>query len=401
MLYYKKTRAPILALDQYQRRARLADQNRSTGRSGLRIPLLGLFGEIGSLLSEAKRKQREKPTYESYNDAINEEAGDVLWYLSNLASRHRIPLSAVARARGDRNSLHVPKRGSSSLTFRDLQRRGRRIGRRGMRVFEEADIFALGGAVGRLMNEYADVADRGLNREKFIQHLAWTFHILVAAVHNARMNINLVAHNNLAKIESRWPRAKYYGDLLDRRFDSDEQIPRRIRMYFVERTKKKKTYVYQMCEGINIGDRLTDNKLEKDDYRFHDVFHLAYAAILGWSPVIRALFKVKRKSDPDVDENQDGARAILIEEGIATWIFNHGLDHKHFRYTKALDYSVLKVVRHFVSGYEVQDRPLWQWEAAILEGFKVFRKLKRNRRGWVVADLRRHTLSFSEKTPRR
>lgn len=58
-------------------------------------------------------------------------------------------------------------------------------------------------------------------------------------------------------------------------------------------------------------------------YRFHDVFHLAYAAVLGWSPVLRALLKCKRKSHPWLDENQDGARAILIEEGISTFVFNH------------------------------------------------------------------------------
>ncbi len=80
-------------------------------------------------------------------------------------------------------------------------------------------------------------------------------------------------------------------------------------MVFKEKTIEGKSYVIQQCTGINIGDRLTDNRLEPDDYRFHDVFHLAYAAILGWSPVLRALFKVKRKSCPKIDENQDGARA--------------------------------------------------------------------------------------------
>ena len=82
-------------------------------------------------------------------------------------------------------------------------------------------------------------------------------------------------------------------------------------MRFFEKKSGGKVYVIQQCNGINIGDRLTDNKTEEDDYRFHDVFHLAYAAILGWSPVTRSLFKVKRKSDPKTDETQDGARAIF------------------------------------------------------------------------------------------
>ena len=53
--------------------------------------------------------------------------------------------------------------------------------------------------------------------------------------------------------------------------------------------------IFQRCNGINIGDRLTDNAMNPDDYRFHDVFHYAYVAVLGWSPVICSLFRLKRR----------------------------------------------------------------------------------------------------------
>ena len=43
----------------------------------------------------------------------------------------------------------------------------------------------------------------------------------------------------------------------------------------------------------------------------------------------------------EVDENEDGARANIIEEGISTWIFNHGLRQSEFR-TPPLDYGLLK-----------------------------------------------------------
>ena len=156
------------------------------------------------------------------------------------------------------------------------------------------------------------------------------------------------------------------------------------------------TYVYQRCNGIKIGDRLTDNRIEEDDYRFHDVFHLAYAAILGWSPVIRALFRVKRKSNPQIDDAEDGARALLIEEGIATWIFNHAHRLNFFENVHHLDYGMLKAVRELVRGYEVERCPLWLWEEAILEGYKVFRALRHHRRGIVVADLSQRILTFQE-----
>lgn len=101
--------------------------------------------------------------------------------------------------------------------------------------------------------------------------------------------------------------------------------------------------------------------------------------------MLRAL--VKRKSCPEIDENQDGARAILIEEGIR----NHD-----FRNITMLDYSLLKAIRELVKGYEVDTRPLWQWGLAILEGFRIFREIKKPgyRGGTVIADLIGHTIEF-------
>jgi hypothetical protein len=146
--------------------------------------------------------------------------------------------------------------------------------------------------------------------------------------------------------------------------------------------------------GVNIGDRLTDNKTEPDDYRFHDVFHLACAAILGWSPVIRVLLKVKRKSKPNVDENQDGARAQLVEESISTWIFAHARELDYFRSIQTLDYPLLKAVEAQIKGYEVENCPLWLWKKTILDGYRVFRCLRELRKGIVIADLANRSVEF-------
>jgi hypothetical protein len=124
------------------------------------------------------------------------------------------------------------------------------------------------------------------------------------------------------------------------------------------------------------------------------VFHLAFAAVLGWSPVLRALLRLKRKSNPEVDENQDGARAIVIEEAIAAWIFNHGAAHDNYIADDALDYSVLKAVRTLVEGYEVESRPMWQWAEAILSAFRVFQRLQDERCGTVRVDLTRRSIEF-------
>ena len=124
------------------------------------------------------------------------------------------------------------------------------------------------------------------------------------------------------------------------------------------------------------------------------MFHLAYAAILGWSPVTRALFKVKRKSKPKVDETEDGARAALVEEGISNWIFSHACQLNYFESITTLDYPLLKAIQAQVKGYEVESCPLWLWEKAILEGYAMFRYLRAQRKGTVIADLNERSISF-------
>ena len=165
-----------------------------------------------------------------------------------------------------------------------------------------------------------------------------------------------------------------------------------------ERTVRKKVYVFQRSNGVFVGDRLTDNALEPDDYRFHDVFHYAHVAVLGWSPVVRALLRLKRKSDPKLDEAQDGARAILIEEGITSWIFGQAQQLGFFEGVKkgGLPLDMLKHIRQFVSGYEADQCPLWLWEDAILQGYKAFRFLKEHRRGRIQIDFTNRRLLAKE-----
>jgi len=55
------------------------------------------------------------------------------------------------------------------------------------------------------------------------------------------------------------------------------------------------------------GDPLTDNAFDDDRYRFPDVFHLAFAAVLRWSPVTRRLLGYKRRSQPKIDEVETAA----------------------------------------------------------------------------------------------
>ncbi|HEY5070416.1 MAG TPA: pyrophosphatase, partial [Caulobacteraceae bacterium] len=108
-----------------------------------------------------------------------------------------------------------------------------------------------------------------------------------------------------------------------------------------------------------------------------------------------SLLRLKRKSDPKIDEAQDGARATLIEEGVTTWIFSQAAQLDFFDNLGPgdLPFDLLKHVRQFVAGYEAEERPLWLWEDAILQGYAAFRFLRQHRRGRVRIDMANHRLS--------
>jgi NTP pyrophosphatase (non-canonical NTP hydrolase) len=388
------TDEPALGLDEFQRQTLGTDQNTQGGMEGLRFPLLGLFGEVGSLLSALKRKQRDQAAYVGYRQSVIEEFGDVLWYFSNIAARANLKLSDLAR-KLPRDLNDWDKTASHAVvTFADLQSFHASADTPADSVFEQR-LIELAGKVGRLLDDVAlDRIER--NRDALAAHLVEIFRALVSATDEAGIALADAARQNIAKTRSRWPRPeeRIPPALFDEDDDPEERLPRRIEMNIMERGVDGKRYVRMQCNGVNIGDRLTDNKTEQDDYRFHDVFHLACAAILGWSPVTRALFKVKRKSKPSVDENQDGARAQLVEEGIATWIFAHARELDYFKSIGNLDYSLLKAIEPQVKGYEVERCPLWLWEKAILDGYRVFRCLREQRSGIVIADLEKRSIEF-------
>jgi NTP pyrophosphatase (non-canonical NTP hydrolase) len=57
--------------------------------------LLGLFGEVGSIMATAKKLHREKEAYAGYRRAVEEEFGDALWYLTALCRRLNLRVDEV------------------------------------------------------------------------------------------------------------------------------------------------------------------------------------------------------------------------------------------------------------------------------------------------------------------
>ena len=160
--------------------------------------------------------------------------------------------------------------------------------------------------------------------------------------------------------------------------DPEERLPRRIEMNIMERGRMVNEVRLRMQLQWGQHRRPTDG--QQDRGRRLPLSRCVPSRLRRDSGLVTrdspVLFKVKRKSKPSVDENQDGARAQLVEEGIATWIFAHARELDYFKSIGNLDYSLLKAIEPQVKGYEVERCPLWLWEKAILDGYRVFRCLR-------------------------
>jgi NTP pyrophosphatase (non-canonical NTP hydrolase) len=260
------------------------------------VPLLGMAGEVGSLLVEFKKYTRDGDAHRLFPEHVGEELGDILWYLASTATNFGLRLSELAA-------------------------------------------------------------------------------------------------ENLVKTRRRWPargedRPEYV--LFDEECGPSEQIPRHfVADVWQVQDDDGRWHVEITIDGQPAGDHLRDNAAEEDFYRFHDVFHLAHAAMLGWSPVLRGklLNPTRKRQDAEKDEVEDGGRAIVIDEAIVAYVWGYAVEHHFLEGISTVDYRVLKTVEQLTAGLEVSARSLYEWEEAILAGYRIFRSLRAAGRGTVEVDL--------------
>lgn len=324
----------------------------------------GLYGEAGSVLAELKKSAREGSAYPGYRLRLIEEFGDVLWYFVRLTSE----LDPALLAR-------LPREAGPS-------------GSQNGRPFESPIRFALAVADVLRCLETSSHAGTRANLEK-----CWNEILRLST--EAGVDLQRAAESNIAKTQSRWPAERRFASLPDDSYPLEERIPRTLTIEFHERRRGNRVEVLLRHEGITLGDRVTDNILDPDGYRYHDIFHFSHAVSLGWSPVTRALLRCKRKSRPAIDENEDGARAGALEEAISALVFSRAKMMRYFEGATQVDYDLLKSIHEMIQGYEVQSIPVWQWEHAILEGYRIFRLLTQHQGGIVKWDLRGHRLEWA------
>lgn len=262
------------------------------------VPLLGLSGEVGELLSEYKKYLRDGDCHKLSKDRIGEELGDILWYLTNVATKFDLDLHDIAK-------------------------------------------------------------------------------------------------QNLEKIEARWGATvgQQSTPSTNRFFDDDFPESERLPRQFNVSVRDEGNGIVRAFYGnTQLGHGLTDNRYTDDGYRFHDIFHFAYAAVLRWSPVTRWMFKRKRKSSGEVDEVEDGGRAIAIEEGISAMVFSYAEQRQFLSGTRWVDSELLRTIKGMTNHLEVSQCTVGEWESAILSGFEAWREVRRLGSGELLIDLDRQSL---------
>jgi NTP pyrophosphatase (non-canonical NTP hydrolase) len=342
--------------------------------------LLGLFGEVGSVMAAVKKHRREKDAFVGFRQAVEEEFGDVLWYLTALCRRVGFSVDVILSeaAAGGKYRTSVAASGLTTAPLSHVY---------SVAAMPDLDVVLVN--LGRAAAELLSIARDDATAHQKLRIFADCY---LHAVQASEASFAEIVRSNLAKVRGRFIRPEQSTlPTFDMDLTDDERLPLEFEIVIKE---KRSGQSAMQWNGVFIGDPLTDNIIDPDGYRFHDVFHFAHAAVLHWSPTFRALIKHKRKSVPRIDEGQDGGRAIVIEEGVTAWVFSRAKLHRFFEGQASVSFDLLKTVSQFVHGYEVESCPLNLWEDAILQGYEVFRRVLANNGGVVIGSRANRRIAY-------
>ena len=253
-------------------------------------------------------------------------------------------------------------------------------------------LLGMAGEVASLQVEYKKWLRDGpahyLFRDRVKEELGDILWYVANFAYKFDLDLDDVAETNLEKTSARWsaPQAVDSG-LLDDAFPEKEQLPRKFVAELREDPDDPSRKAVLTIDGERVGDPLDDNTYEADGYKFHDVFHLAHMTLLGWSPVMRKFLKRKRKSAPQIDNVEDGGRAIVIDEAVVAFVFEYARRHGSLMGLRHVDFHLLETIRRLTADLEVKTRSPYEWEHAILTSYEVWRRVKEDRGGVIDADL--------------
>lgn len=114
----------------------------------------------------------------------------------------------------------------------------------------------------------------------------------------------------------------------------------------------------------------------------------------------------KRKSVPEIDENEDGARARIVEELVINFMHTEAVrlqkarsysDEEPFLFPKDEHFSsdFGSALCHLVRNLEVANCKHWEWEDAAHKGFSIYQDLQKCMEGTLTIDRKNRSIEFT------
>lgn len=185
--------------------------------------------------------------------------------------------------------------------------------------------------------------------------------------------------------------------LFDDDSPQDERLPRRVAADLIQSMDASgRLQVAMYVENNVVGVPLRDHALIDDGNRYHDVLHLAHMALLGWSPVMRAAFKCKRRSAPLMLEVEDGPRATVAEEAIAALTLGAA---RAGTIDASVPRNILDSIEDLVQPLEVASVPREEWVDVLVRGVAAWRSLYAAAGGTVWVDVPARRFDWRPRQP--
>ncbi|HVF05237.1 MAG TPA: hypothetical protein VNA20_10375 [Frankiaceae bacterium] len=416
------------------------------------LALLGLGAHAGALLDAHGRYLRESLDRSASTSRVSRELGRLLRHVAEIATAHGLSLDEVARGNlvkarrkwaeriGVKGMPRVPSGGVHIARYQELSALTDLYARKGMdsRALS-VPMLGLAGEAGTLLvaqkKAFRDT-ERSVEDPEFVaielgdvlwyaatvaQHCELKLQeIAIAAAERAEAEHGELAFlralpRDLPVLDKEYPKVERFPRRLVIRFQQQQAGPRqqpRAKLTLVSATPNafpkgpiRDYYGSGKPQGFAVPDdfgaALTDNSRRVDHYRFHDAVHLGFLAVLGWSPTTRSLLKLKRRSNADVDRDEDGARAIFAEEGLAALLAKRASELQGFRTERSVDDETVEMLTTVLEDLEVSKMPPALWRRAVVQGFAAMRALTDSGGGYLVVDLNKRSLKFSRTDPTR
>lgn len=405
------------------------------------VPMLGLGAHVGELLLAHQRYLSESLVAETSKGMVGRELGMVLRWSALLAHVNGLKLNSIASdnlIKVDERARSLSHPGIAALPDQNaiisLAEYAELAAETDQEITAGVDplslsvpMLGLAGEAGNLLVQMKKRYRRDSKIDNWpsfvgveLGDLLWyaatvARHVGLGLEEVGRRDLERAARSSSLSTDDSDHKSSFDGG-----FPAIEQVPRKLHLRFQERMVEQQAVVTMTLlaavpnafpdgpiprgggkfQGFKVGDVLgnevTDNSRRVDAYRYHDAIHFGFLAVLGWSPNLRGLLQVKRKSNRVIDETQDGARAVFAEEGIAAILAKQATLSRQFEAPNLVPEDLLDFIALVVEDLEVSGLPYRMWREAISQGFTVMQQLNEAGGGYVLADLDARSLQYSK-----